>query len=137
MPIVFSFDLANYDTKRSDHQRIVSAFGRFGWQHIGGSAFRYPPLGLQGKDPQPKDWFNRVIPALMLSRAFIRRTGVTLTRCTLEAHSSTGYESKPGSEDGDYGKLPADAEAVLLDGREYHYFGRRQLGNWLNGVADL
>ncbi len=61
MPVILTLDVENAGP--GEHNRIQSAFERLGWEALGGTAYRYPKLGAE----QPtEDWFNHVIPALML-----------------------------------------------------------------------
>jgi hypothetical protein len=55
MPIVLTFDLITALKQDNDHPRLQSMFERFGWQNLGGSAYRYPRLG--SKQPV-EDWLN-------------------------------------------------------------------------------
>src|SRR5580658_7868405 len=88
MPIVFTYDADTATIDNNDRTRIRLAFRRLGWEHIGGSAFRYPTL--DAGDHPSEDWFNHVIPAPMFFRAIVEKRGVTVPRFTIEAHSSGG-----------------------------------------------
>ncbi len=95
MPITFSFDLETASVKDpNDRTRIQVAFLRFGWEHIGGSCWRYPILGTD--DHPSEDWFNHVIPALAYFRALVEHSGIKVTRFALDAHSEAGHRSLPG-----------------------------------------
>jgi hypothetical protein len=77
--------------KGSEHNRIQSFFERFGWESLGETSYRYPPLG---SEESVEDWFNRVIPALMLLRLYFlkaRKRGRRLTKFTLDIQSSSGF----------------------------------------------
>ena len=65
MPIIVTFDLSR--PRPRELNRIRGAFEQFGWERLGNTAYRYPPLREQ---PQAEDWFNRVVPALMFLRAY-------------------------------------------------------------------
>jgi hypothetical protein len=92
MPITFSFDLDNNDINDpNDRTRIQVAFLRFGWEHIGGSSWRYP--SLESSAETLEDWFNHVIPALMYFRSIAEHGQLTVTKFSLDAHSETGYKS--------------------------------------------
>lgn len=132
MPIVFTFDIeAALPIERN---RIQSFFERLGWENIGGSSYRYPRLGT---DDQPvEDWFNHVIPALMLFRAYILNSGRRLNRCTLDTQTSTGY-----NRNSRFGKPPKKgrnrngARLVQLYTPRSPAFGEGNLLDWLDGIA--
>lgn len=42
MPVIVTFDLRNYNV--NDHGRLRTMFERFGWENLGGTAYRYPKL---------------------------------------------------------------------------------------------
>lgn len=89
MPITVSFDIEDASVQDgNDRTRIQVAFLRFGWEHIGGSCWRYPALGAQ---PASEDWFNHVIPALAYFRALVEHSGMNVYRFTIDAQSSAGY----------------------------------------------
>lgn len=92
MPITFSFyiEQASIDDT-NDRTRIELCFRRFGWEHIGGSSWRYPALGT-GTHPS-EDWFNHVVPALMYFRSIVEHGGMNVTKFTIDAHSEAGYRS--------------------------------------------
>src|SRR5438132_8367751 len=91
MPAVITFDIKKATTK--ERNRVQSFFERLGWENLGGSSYRYPRLG---SDQPTEDWFNHVIPALMLFRAFIVKGDVTLKKFTLDVQSSTGFNPESG-----------------------------------------
>jgi hypothetical protein len=76
----------------NDRQRIIECFSRLGWEHIGGSAWRYPTLGA---DHPSEDWFNHVIPALMYFRSLVTHAGIRVSKFALDAHSEAGYRHNP------------------------------------------
>lgn len=92
MPITLSFDVEQASiTDPNDRMRIELAFRRLGWEHIGGSSWRYPALGT---DEHPsEDWFNHVVPALMYFRSIVSHSGMNVTKFTLDAHSEAGYRN--------------------------------------------
>lgn len=84
MPVVVTFDLKNPSS--SSLNRIRGFFERLGWERLGNTAYRYPKL--HGQHPT-EDWFNHVIPALMLLRSFCAlcaadrlHRGAVLHRCS-------------------------------------------------------
>jgi hypothetical protein len=64
VPITVTFDIQRPTSQ--ELKRIRSFFERLGWEHLGNTAYRYPQL--RGEHVV-EDWFNHVIPALMLLRA--------------------------------------------------------------------
>jgi hypothetical protein len=125
MPVVFTFDIRG--AQPVEHNRIQSFFERLGWQNLGGSSYRYPRLGTQ----QPvEDWFNHVIPALMLFRSFILSSGRQLGGFTIDVQSSTGFDPNSG-----YGTAPAQGNATQLYAPSNQAFGEQNLRDWLSGIA--
>ena len=89
MPITLTFDIDEESVQdNNDRTRIILCFRRFGWEHIGGSAWRDPALGTENVS---EDWFNHVIPALMYFRSIVEHAGIRVTVFTLDAHSEAGY----------------------------------------------
>ena len=94
MPVTFSFDIEQASIRdTNDRTRIELAFKRLGWEHIGGSSWRYPALGAGHPS---EDWFSHVIPALMFFRSIVEHSGMNVTKYTLDAHSEAGYRGGPG-----------------------------------------
>ena len=125
MPILFSFDIKG--APPGERNRLQSFFERLGWENVGGSSYRYPPLGTQ---PQTEDWFNCVIPALMLFRAFILRSGRRLTKFSLDTQSSTGYNRASK-----YGRRPRAGAKMSFESTSQPAFGARNLREWLEQVT--
>src|SRR5205814_3620943 len=89
MPIIVTFDIER--PRPQDLNRIRGFFERLGWEHLGNTAYRYPKL--HGEHPT-EDWFNHVIPAMMLLRAFARyitATGRQVRKFSIDVQSSTGF----------------------------------------------
>lgn len=125
MPIVITFDIEGAEPL--ERNRIQSFFERFGWENLGGSSYRYPRLGT---DHQPvEDWFNHIIPALMLFRSYLLSSGRMLTKCTLDVQSSSGY-----SPNAEYGNPPMDGGGAPLYQPTNVSFGEQRLRDWLNDV---
>lgn len=92
LPITLTFDIDNDSiTDGNDRTRIIACFQRFGWEHIGGSAWRYPALGTQNAS---EDWFNHVIPALMYFRSLVQHGGLDVYNFTIDAHSEAGHRGR-------------------------------------------
>ena len=92
MPITITFDIEDASIKDgNDRTRIIAAFTRLGWEHIGGSAWRYPALGTQNAS---EDWFNHVIPALMYFRSLVEHAQLEVYNFTIDAHSEAGHRGK-------------------------------------------
>jgi hypothetical protein len=133
MPVVFTFDIEG--ASPIERNRIQSFFERFGWENIGGSSYRYPRLGT--RDQPVEDWFNHVIPALMLFRTYILSSGRRLRRHTLDVQTSSGFNSASR-----YGRPPRRGRAlpgrrgqVQLYDPNNPSFGEGNLRDWLNNIA--
>jgi hypothetical protein len=107
MPVVLSFDVTG--TEANETTRVRSFFERLGWEDLGGNTFRYPRLGTEGPGSSPEDWFNHVVPALMLFRAFALAAPHRVNSVTLDVHSSTGYRRASS-----YGTPPLGADEISL-----------------------
>ena len=130
MPITVTFDLKQ--PSPSDLNRIRGFFERLGWEHLGNTAYRYPKL--HGQHPT-EDWFNHVIPALMLLRAFAQyapSTGCSVERFSIDVQSSTGYN--PLSN---VGTLPLPSPQITFSqpSRSGRAFGKQQLDTWLDAIT--
>lgn len=130
MPIIVTFDLKR--PASADLNRIRGFFERLGWEHLGNTAYRYPKL--HGQHPT-EDWFNHVIPALMLLRAFARyapSTGCSVERFSIDVQSSTGYNPIT-----DVGVLPLSSPEVTFSqpSRSGRAFGKQQLADWLDEIT--
>ena len=122
MPVVISFDIKHAPQKNSIAFGVF--FERLGWENLGGSSYRYPRLS---SDPMPEDWFNHVVPALMLLRCFLlKNQAITLTKFTLDAHSSTGHHPETG-----YGAPPMESSSVHFAPTKRPQFGDKKLREWL------
>jgi hypothetical protein len=129
LPIVVTFDLSR--PRPRELNRIRGAFERLGWEHLGNTAFRYPPLGAQ---PQAEDWFNRVGPALMILKAssrFAAPEGRGIVRFTLDAQTSTGF-----SHEAEVGTPPLSANEIDYSrpSAAGEDFGQQQLEAWLDAI---
>jgi hypothetical protein len=109
------------------NSRMQSMFERFGWQNVGGSCYRYPPLAAQ---PEVEDWLNQVIPALMLFRTYIVGHNLQLDGLSIDAHSSTGIDANSG-----VGSQPQAGANINLTTPTNPQFGVKNLRNWLNDVV--
>jgi len=126
MPVIITFDIEAAPT--DERNRLQSMFERFGWQQLGGTSYRYPSLG--SKEPV-EDWFNHVIPVLMLFRAYILKSKRKLTRFSLDTQSSTGFnpDNKPA-----FGHAPAHPTDIKFYPTKQPAFGLKNLKNWLASV---
>lgn len=106
MPVTFSFELEGAGEEQA---QLGSFFERFGWERLGSNTFRYPRLTPDAGRAVLEDWFNYVVPALMLFRCYVLRQRLVLKECTLDAASSTGY--RRGIE---VGSPPLRAENIRL-----------------------
>ena len=130
MPIIVTFDT---DQPTPDElNRVRGLFERLGWEHLGNTVYRYPKLH---EHDAVEDWFNHVVPALMLLRAFARHivaTGRNITKFSIDVQSSTGFNPITG-----VGTLPLPGADIPLSrpSRSGEKFGRRRLIDWLDGVT--
>src|SRR5437763_833491 len=130
MPITVTFDIQQPSSQELN--RIRGFFERLGWEHLGNTAYRYPKLHGQHLT---EDWFNHVIPALMLLRAFARfapQIGCTVERFSIDVQSSTGYNPVTG-----VGTLPLPSAQVTFSqpSRSGRAFGKQQLDAWLDAIT--
>ena len=127
MAVVLTFDLTTADI--NDYGRLKAMFERFGWESLGGSAYRYPRLGTH--DRPIDDWLNHVVPALMLFRTYVTsRPDGTLQKFTIDTNSSSGYKRSTG-----FGSPPLVAnEAAPYDPVNKGHFGKKNLRDWLDGL---
>jgi len=92
MPITITYDIDDATVQDpNDRTRITACFQRFGWEHIGGSAWRYPALGTANIS---EDWFNHVVPALMYFRSLVEHAGINVYNFTIDAHSEAGHRGR-------------------------------------------
>jgi hypothetical protein len=130
MPVTVTFDIER--PTPLELNRLRSMFLRFGWEHLGNTAYRYPQLDQYDA---VEDWFNHVIPALMLLRTFAVRLladGRSLRKFSLDVQSSTGYNPLTG-----VGTPPLAADNIPLElptGGQ-RSFGLQNLIDWLDGTA--
>jgi len=128
MPIVITFDLKGYE--KNDHGKLKTMFEKFGWENLGGTAYRYPKLGTS--DQPVEDWLNHVIPALMMFRSYLStRQGVILKRLSIDTNTSSGYNPKTSFG---HTVLPAN-EAASYDHVGQSKFSQSLLEAWLNGIT--
>lgn len=92
MPITVTFDIDTASfTDLNDRTRIIACFTRLGWEHIGGSAWRYPALGTANVS---EDWLNHVIPALAYFRSLVCHANLDVYNFTIDAHSEAGHRGR-------------------------------------------
>jgi hypothetical protein len=106
MPVTFSFEFEGAD---KDQAHLASFFERLGWERLGANTFRFPRLVTEPGRAILEDWFNHVVPALMLFRCYVLRQRLVLKEYTLDAATSTGY--RRGAE---VGSPPLPAENIRL-----------------------
>ena len=95
MPIIVTFDIAG--PTPAELNRLRGLFERLGWERLGNTAYRYPRL--HSRHPT-EDWFNHVIPALMLLRAFTlhaQQTGRNIEKFSIDVQTSTGFDPLTGA----------------------------------------
>lgn len=130
MPITVTFDVQRPTSQELD--RIRGFFERLGWEHLGNTAYRYPKL--HGKH-LTEDWFNHVIPALMMLRTFARHgasNGRDIRKFSIDVQSSTGFNPDTGVGTP---PLPASQITYSQPSRSGRAFGRQRLEDWIDGVA--
>jgi hypothetical protein len=130
VPITVTFDI-HRPTPR-ELNRIRGFFEWLGWEHLGNTAYRYPKLHSQHAT---EDWFNHVIPALMLLRTFARHaatTGRNIRKFSIDVQSSTGFD--PATNVGTP-PLPADQIIFSQASRSGRAFGRQNLRAWIDGIT--
>jgi hypothetical protein len=129
VPITVTFDIQKPQPRELN--RIRGVFERLGWEHLGNTAYRYPKL----HDQHPaEDWFNHVIPALMLLRAFARhaaRTNRGIRKFSIDVQSSAGLN--PVTNVGTP-PLPADQIAYSRTSKSGRDFARERLQSWIDGI---
>jgi hypothetical protein len=130
VPIIVTFDI-DRPTPR-ELNRLRGLFERLGWEHLGNTAYRYPKL--HGEHPA-EDWFNHVIPALMLLRAFARHaatTGRDIHKFSIDVQSSTGFNPATG-----VGTPPLAADRITYSqpSRSGRVFGQQNLEAWIDGIT--
>jgi hypothetical protein len=80
-----------------------------------------------------EDWFNCVIPALMLLRLYFlkaKRSGRKLTKFTLDIQSSAGFNVETR-----YGTRPQEGDKIKLKTPpKYTHFGEKNLRTWITGM---
>ena len=133
MPVLITYDIES--AGRDNHARIQSIFQRFGWEHISGSCFRYPALGISEQfardDQSTEDWLNRVVPALMLFRSYVLAAGITISKFAIEVNSSSGYSNNDGK------KRPLGFDDMKLYGSNQSNFGDGPLKEWMDGTVSV
>ena len=125
MPIMVSYSFGSATT--TQHNHIQSMFERLGWQQIGGSCYRYPPLS---QEPVAEDWLNCVVPALMLFRTYVLAHQIPLRKFSLDAFASTGVDQAAG-----VGSAPMPGASIHLEPPSCEQFGEQRLREWLDGIA--
>ena len=124
MPIIVTFEVT--DTDNNQRNRVQDFFVGLGWQNLGGSAYRYPPLNHTGTE----DWLNCVIPALMVFRRYLLSSGrITVKNFTIDTNASVGYDCDPP-----YGHAPRILTAQDLRTMPYEKFTQDKLMDWVNSA---
>lgn len=130
MPITVTFDIER--PTPTELNRLRGAFDRLGWEHLGNTAYRYPKLH---EHDAVEDWFNHVVPALMLLRSFavhLLADGRRLDKFSIDVQSSTGHDPTTG-----VGTPPQPVGDVSYSqpSNAGRAFGLRNLQDWLDGVT--
>jgi hypothetical protein len=130
VPIIVTFDIQRPTSLELN--RIRSLFERLGWERLGNTAYRYPRLDAQ---QDMEDWFNHVLPALMLLRAFARHaatTGRNIANFSIDVQGSTGFD--PEANVG-LPPLPATETTYSQLPRTMRAFGQQRLQDWIDGIV--
>jgi hypothetical protein len=106
MPVNFSFKLKG---PSPDQSQLGALFERLGWERLDTGSFRYPRLIDEPGEAQLEDWFNHVVPALMLFRCYVLTRHLVVEDLTLDARTSTGYRRRA-----EVGKPPLAAEYIKV-----------------------
>ena len=130
MPITVTFDITGPSPQELN--RIRGFFERLGWEHLGNTAYRYPKLHGQHAT---EDWFNHVVPALAMLRAFARHaaaTGRNIRKFSIDAQSTTGFNpiTNVGTP-----PLPATEITYSQPSRSGRSFAQKQLETWIDGIS--
>jgi len=125
MPLVITFDIKN--ANNVDYNQLQSMFERFGFENLGGSAYRYPQLGTL---PHTEDWFNHVIPALMMFRAYALKSGKEIRKLTIDTQTSTGYVPL-----GKFGTAHKKAKDIKFYDPKNKQFGLKNLRKWIDDIG--
>ncbi len=129
MPLIVTFDVAG--PTPAERNRLRGLFERLGWERLGNTAYRYPKL--HGRHPA-EDWFNHVIPALMLLRAFAlhaQRTGRNIDKSSIDVQSSTGFDPLTGTGTP---PLPGRHLTYSQPSRVGRAFGLQNLQDWVDAL---
>lgn len=127
MPVTFTYDVTDIDN--NDRTRIRSAFERFGWEHLGGSVFRYPRFDQT--DPI-EDWLNQVVPAIMFFRSFVLHRNLTLSAFTLDSQSLSCFKSGAGNA----GVGPEGGATLSLMTPTNPAMGEQNLRDWVEDCVE-
>ncbi len=125
MAVTVTYDVTDIDN--NDRTRIRCAFERFGWEHIGGSTFRYPRFE---HDVEFEDWLNHVAPALHFFRSFVLAKGITIRAFTLDTQSSSCFK------EGVAGVGPAVGAALPLVPPTNTQLGEQSVRDWVQAGID-
>lgn len=130
MPVTITFDIEDASVQDvNDRGRIYASFQRFGWENIGGSAWRYPALGSQNIS---EDWFNHVIPALMYFRSLVEHAGINVYNFTIDAHSEAGHRGKANPP---LGSAIANAANIAMYPSAYTSLSEQRLRKFVADAA--
>lgn len=129
MPVIVTFDVERPTSLELN--RLRGVFERLGWEHLGNTAYRYPKLHERDA---VEDWFNHVVPALMLLRAFARHaeaSGRSVSKFSIDVQSSTGFNPVTG-----VGTLPLPGDDIPLSrpSTSGEKFGQQRLIDWIDKV---
>jgi len=130
MPVTLTFDIEEPLPDPNDRPRIQACFTRLGWEHIGGSAWRYPALGTTNVS---EDWFNHVVPALMYLRSLAEHGGLKIYNFTIDAHSEAGHR---GRADQPLGQPIRSAAEITMYPANMGVLSEQRLRKFIQDAAD-
>ncbi len=130
MPITFTFDIDRATIDANDTARIIACFERFGWEHVGGSSWRYPALGTENVS---EDWFNHVIPALMYFRSIATHADMDVYNFTIDAHSVAGHRGRVAVPLGEPIRQAAD---ITMYGSNYGVLSEQRLRDFVQASTE-
>lgn len=88
MPITVSFDIRDTRNNTDDRRKINLAFERCGFEHIGGSTWRFPKLG---EPDDQADFMNYGLLALDYFKTLVAARGIQVPKLIVQVHFEVAY----------------------------------------------
>ncbi len=130
MPVLFSYDFDGADGWHLN--KFQCMLERLGWERVGGTSYRYPPLSAA---PVTEDWFNHVIPALMLFRAHVRTHALHLSKYSLDVQTSTGHDLAANVGTPPLPANPPNTCIPFQNPTNPSHFGESNLRDWIDAIG--